>query len=117
MSSFDDQTATSGSDYATSAWVLPLGINSISNNAGYLRNYPNPFSDHATISFFLPETQQASLEVFDLMGSRVNTLLNDKLVGGKHSISISALDLPAGIYLLKLQTDQFLQQKLIEVIK
>jgi len=117
VSSFDDQTATSGSDYATSAWVLPLGINSISNKAAYLRNYPNPFSDNATISFFLPETQQASLEVFDLMGSKVNTLLNDKLVRGKHSISISAMNLPAGIYLLKLQTDQFLQQKLIQVIK
>lgn len=117
VSSFDNQTATSGSNYTTSAWVLPLGINSISNRMEPLQNYPNPFSENTMISFSLQESGHASLKIFDLTGREVSTLLNDNLIAGKHSISISAEDLTAGAYLLKLQTRQFIQPKLIEVIE
>ena len=58
-----------------------------------------------------------TLKVFDLLGREVTTLLNDELIAGKHSITIDAKDLPAGIYLLKLQSSQFFQQKLMEVTK
>ncbi len=117
VSSFDNQTATYGSDYATPALVSPLGINAISNISESLQNYPNPFSTSTTISFFLHQSEQVTLKVFDLLGREVTTLLNDELIAGKHSITIDAKDLPAGIYLLKLQSSLFVQQKLMEVTK
>ena len=117
VSSFDNQTSTSGSNYATSALGLPLGINSIVKNAVELQNYPNPFSDNTTISFFLQNEEEATLTVYDLLGKEVITLIKDESIADAYSISLSAKDLPAGTYLLKLQTDQFVQQKLMEVIK
>ncbi len=117
VSSFDDQTSTSGSNYATSVLGLPLGITSISNNDVQLQIYPNPFSDNTTISFSLENKEEAKLTVYDLSGKEVITLLNRELIAGEHSVSISAKDLPAGAYVLKLQAGQLHQQKLIEVIK
>lgn len=117
VSSFDDQTATSGSYYAASVWVLPLGINAISDKSEPLLNFPNPFSANTTINFFLSQSEKVSLKVFDLLGREVITLMNAELDGGKHSISFDAENLPAGVYLLKLQTDTFIQQRRIEIIK
>ena len=89
----------------------------MSDKSESLQNFPNPFSNNTTISFFLRQSEQVTMKVFDLLGREVITLLNDELSGGKHSISFDAKDLPAGTYLLKLQAEQFVQQKLMEVIK
>lgn len=117
VSSFDDQMATTGSNYAPSVWMLPLGIGSISDRKESLQNYPNPFKDNTTIRFVLNQSEQTSLKVFDITGREVRTLVNEKLGAGKHSLVLNSQGLPAGIYLLKLQTHQSIQQKRIEVVK
>ena len=96
--------------------VLPLSINSISNRSGTLQIYPNPFSRNTTISFFLDRSEKVTLKVFDLSGREVTTLLNDELTSGEHSITLDTKDLPEGIYMLKLQTEHLVQQRMMEIL-
>jgi flagellar hook assembly protein FlgD len=45
---------------------------------------PNPFKEHATISFQIPATGQAELAVYNLAGQKVRTLLNGRMLAGEH---------------------------------
>jgi len=64
---------------------------------------PNPFTSLTTISFTLPATGYARLQVFDLSGRLVATLNDSVLPEGPHSFNLSGYDLNAGIYIYRLQ--------------
>jgi hypothetical protein len=66
--------------------------------------FPNPFNAATTISFSLPASSRVSLEVFDILGRRVETLLNEKLTSGEHSVAFDGADLAAGLYFARLTT-------------
>jgi len=68
--------------------------------------YPNPFNPGTVLSFTLPATQLASLQVFDVAGRNVATLLNGTVAAGVHSVTFDASDfgLGAGIYYARLET-------------
>lgn len=69
-----------------------------------LQNYPNPFNPSTVISFYLTEISKARLEVFDILGRKVATLINDVYKSeGTHSIIFDATDLSSGIYFYRLQ--------------
>ncbi len=78
-----------------------------------LNNYPNPFNPTTNIKFHLPEAQQIRLAVYDLNGSLVRTLTNDKLYpSGEHIVSWDATDnagnrVATGIYLYRFQAGKF----------
>ncbi len=63
-----------------------------------LRNYPNPFTNQATIQFNLPQATDVNLMVTDGAGRVVATLVNGHLASGAHSIPFSKGALPAGVY-------------------
>jgi glucose/arabinose dehydrogenase len=67
-----------------------------------LGSYPNPFRESNTITFSLPQAGHAQLAVYDLMGKQVAVLVNANLSAGNHRTTLSAHQLPAGAYLLKL---------------
>ena len=68
-----------------------------------MRLSPNPFSHQSQFSFFLPESANVQLNVYNLLGQQVNTFLENKqMVKGKHQISIPELNLNSGTYLLEL---------------
>ncbi len=87
------------------AHITPVftGINEIKKNYVSLRNYPNPFSGETVITFKLEKEEHACIEIFDMMGKKVKTLLNSKLQQGNHNIIWNACDeagnrQPSGIY-------------------
>jgi len=67
-----------------------------------LKNYPNPFSSTTTIAYELENSSFVSLEVFDLTGRKIKTLVNEFKPSGQHEISFNASDLPSGMYFYKL---------------
>jgi hypothetical protein len=79
------------------------------------QNYPNPFNPTTTISFTLAEDCHVSLQVFDVLGRQVATLINQDLRAGKlHSVVFDASSLASGIYFYRLETGQsFLVKKLM----
>ncbi|SMB98012.1 peptidase S8 and S53 subtilisin kexin sedolisin [Hymenobacter roseosalivarius DSM 11622] len=64
---------------------------------------PNPFSDRTRFSYQLNEAGAVSLEVFDMMGRKVKTLVNGQEAAGWHEHSFDGTALPAGTYLFKLR--------------
>ncbi|MGB1319236.1 MAG: T9SS type A sorting domain-containing protein, partial [Flavobacteriales bacterium] len=67
--------------------------------------YPNPFNDNAQIKFNLVESGVVSLEVFNLLGSKViSENLGEKAAGG-HAANISAEGLDAGVYMVNLMVN------------
>jgi serine protease AprX len=64
---------------------------------------PNPFSDRTRFSYQLAEPGMVSLEVFDMMGRKVKTVVNGEQGAGWHEQAFDGTALPAGTYLFKLR--------------
>jgi len=69
-------------------------------------NYPNPFSVSTSVSFSLKENSHVKLEVFNIKGERVSTLMNKNFDSGLHTIIWDSADLCAGIYFMKLMVNE-----------
>lgn len=97
-----------------------IGINnSISKNFDFKleQNYPNPFNPSTIIRFSLPKSQDVTLEVFDITGKNIATLISGKVQGGNNSIQFLANNLPSGIYFYKLKTETFTQSRRMILLK
>ena len=82
------------------------------------QNHPNPFNPSTQISFALPKAQKVTLKVFDLTGKEVAVLLlNETKVAGVHELTFDAKHLPSGIYLYRLQADEFMEMKRMVLIR
>jgi flagellar hook assembly protein FlgD len=55
-------------------------------------NYPNPFNPETTIRFSLPGSAAAKLEIFNIKGQKVRTLLDSVMAAGQHSLVWNGLD-------------------------
>ena len=84
------------------------------------QNYPNPFNPATTISFKIPnvEAQYAALlQVYNLTGAEIKTLINKKLSAGNYNIFFDAEDFPSGVYFYKLTYGKSSQTKKMTLIK
>lgn len=70
-----------------------------------LRNYPNPFADATTIGFSMPRAGHATIVLFDPMGRPVASVLDEEVAAGEQSVSFDASEIPAGVYLYRLEVD------------
>ena len=78
--------------------------------------YPNPFNPRATVRFDVPEVSRVELEVYDITGSLVETLLDEKMVPGGHQYTWEPKSLSTGVYFLRLITaNQTFTQKVTYV--
>ncbi|HAQ61826.1 TPA: hypothetical protein DCR49_07510 [Candidatus Delongbacteria bacterium] len=67
------------------------------------QNYPNPFNPTTTIAYGLPEQAEVSIEVFNMTGQKVETLINHKMhYAGYHKIDWNTQNLSGGIYFYRL---------------
>lgn len=69
-------------------------------------NYPNPFNNETVISISIPNVGFVSIEIFNIKGQHVQTLMNSDLPAGEHHIRWDGLDMfqkpaPSGLYLYK----------------
>ena len=68
-------------------------------------NYPNPFNPTTTISFTIPETGLVSLTIFNALGQKVDTLINDAvMLPGYHALTWNAANQSTGVYFYRLES-------------
>ena len=67
-------------------------------------NFPNPFRGSTTIKYALPATQHVRLDVYDLLGRRVRTLVNRLQYSGLHRVRFDASSLASGTYYYRIKT-------------
>ncbi|HHP7237525.1 T9SS type A sorting domain-containing protein, partial [Longibacter sp.] len=65
-------------------------------------NYPNPVRSATTIEYVLPEQQRVQIEVYDLLGRRVSTLVDQTMPAGSHKVSFDASRLSSGPYFYRM---------------
>lgn len=81
------------------------------------QNYPNPFNATTSIVYFLPIENFVHLQVFDLLGRQVKTLVNQKMSAGRHTVAFNAEGLNSGIYFYKIKAGNFELMKKMILIK
>jgi len=74
----------------------------IPNSFSLMQNYPNPFNPVTTIEYALPERSTVKLEVFNLLGAKVGTLVNENIAAGYHKIRWQPHNLASGIYFYRM---------------
>ncbi len=68
-------------------------------------NYPNPFNASTNIEFSLEKPSKVTLEVYNVLGRKVATLLDNTMNSGEHTINWNASSMPSGIYFYKLSAN------------
>lgn len=91
--------------------------NDIPHTYSLNQNYPNPFNPTTTISYDLPENSLVNLAVYDMMGRRVATLVNENVAAGTHQVQFDAGSLSSGTYMYRLQAGGNIQTKKLTLIK
>ncbi|MFA7289883.1 MAG: CotH kinase family protein [Melioribacteraceae bacterium] len=81
------------------------------------QNFPNPFNPSTEITFSVPESGNYTLTVFNILGQKVATLLNDYISLGIHSYKFNAFNLPSGTYFYNLRGNNFNQTKKMLLMK
>ncbi|MDP2304034.1 MAG: T9SS type A sorting domain-containing protein [Ignavibacteria bacterium] len=97
--------------------VVNVDIENIPTDYTFYQNYPNPFNPTTTIKFGLPKEGIVTLEVYNLIGEKVATLVNKELTAGYHSIDFNGSSLSSGIYLYKLAVGEFTSTKKFVLMK
>jgi len=62
-------------------------------------------------------SSRIKLEVFDILGRKVTTLVNGQFSGGTHQVTFDASNLASGMYLYRIQTDNFVQTRKLTLLK
>ncbi len=87
--------------------LVPPGVElldeSIPEQIELFQNYPNPFNPATTISFYLPESVEVSLSIFNVVGQPVVTLTKGVLNAGEHHFEWNATGYPSGMYIYQLE--------------
>lgn len=81
------------------------------------QNYPNPFNPSTKIKFGLPEDAMVTVEVFNIVGEKVATLISENMRKGYHEISFNASGLQSGVYFYKVNAGKFSTVKKMLLIK
>lgn len=81
------------------------------------QNYPNPFNSQTQIQFEIPRAMDVRLDVFDEIGRKVATVLNNRLASGVHTAIFDATGIPSGAYVYQLTTADAVLSKKLMLIK
>lgn len=81
------------------------------------QNYPNPFNPSTTIKYSIPKAGNVKLVVYNAIGGRAATIVNEYKQGGNYSVKFDGDNLASGVYFYKLEAGEFYQVKKMVVIK
>jgi beta-N-acetylhexosaminidase len=82
-----------------------------------IKNYPNPFNPATTLEIQLAETQHLSVEIFNMMGQKIQTLADNSFSAGVQTFHFDGSKLASGIYLVRVTGEQTQQLHKMTLVK
>ena len=92
-------------------------IITLPNEYKLLQNYPNPFNPLTRIRYSIPLSSNVLIRVFDILGNKIETLVNEQKPVGTYEITWYAKYLPSGIYFYRLQAGSFVETKKMVLLR
>jgi len=81
------------------------------------QNYPNPFNPRTTIEYTLPRREHVSLDIYDIRGTKLETLVDDMQDQGRHKVQFDASRYSSGIYFYSLRGEDYSETKKMVLVK
>ncbi len=81
------------------------------------QNYPNPFNPKTTIDYYLVKSANVRINIYDIIGSKIKTLINENQSSGIHSIQFDGNRFASGIYYYQLLTPEYSEVRKMVLIK
>ncbi|MBS1518130.1 MAG: T9SS type A sorting domain-containing protein [Bacteroidetes bacterium] len=120
-------TASNGADSVTAnSFIITLkrqtvGINQISSvlpeRFSLYNNYPNPFNPTTNIKFDIIKNDRVTLSVYNVLGEKVSTLVDQDLAPGSYTVDFNAAGLSSGMYFYRLETRGYSETKRMALVK
>jgi len=96
---------------------LSLAQRPLPNSFRFAQPYPNPFNPSTSISFSLDKDQSILLQIYNMRGQLINTLIDEKVIAGNHSLYWQPYNLGSGIYFIQLSNGITTQIKKVIYLK
>lgn len=81
------------------------------------QNHPNPFNPTTTICFALPRPSSVKLTLFDILGREVAILVDEKFQPGEYNVVLDAKSLTSGVYVYRIDAEEFKDIKKLMILK
>jgi len=81
------------------------------------QNYPNPFNSVTTIPFSVSQSGRVTIEIYSILGQRVDKILDDNMTSGYHHVVFKSENFPSGLYLYSIKTGNFYKTKQMLLLK
>jgi len=91
--------------------------NTLPSEYGLDQNYPNPFNPSTEIRYQLPEDNHVKLQVYDILGNLVTTLVDQQMEAGYHNVIWNANRLASGVYFYTLRSGSYVSTKKLMLLK
>jgi len=113
------QLATSG------VWIYDIEYTTVSDSDEVIKpletyligNYPNPFNPETTISYVLAKEGIVSIEVYNIKGQKVKTLVEGLRAAGRHNVVWNGNDVSSGVYFYKMASEGYVGVKKMVLVK
>jgi hypothetical protein len=106
--------------YVEFVYLLKAGLaahTQIPETFSLYQNYPNPFNPLTLIRWQLPVASYVDVSVYNMLGQRVATLVNENQTAGQHQIKWNASGLASGVYYYRIKAGDFMQTKKMVLIQ
>lgn len=108
-------TLSSNGEFISQVWNFTT--ESLPKEFRLYQNYPNPFNPGTKIKYDLPKAGHVTIKVYDILGRKVETLINEEKPAGNYEVEFSGSNLSSGIYFYELQAGNYSSVKKMILIK
>ena len=105
--------------YGDTSFTIVSVENEFQSPASFVlnQNYPNPFNPNTSIQYVINSRQFVTLNVYDLLGKEVATLVSEEKPAGIYEVKFDGSHLTSGTYFYQLKTDNYIETKKMQLVK